>query len=363
MSRTTRAAVAFAPNEPMQIREVTLADPGAGEVLVRFIATGLCHSDLHVLDGTLAQRFPAILGHEGIGEVIEVGPGVTEFAPGDRVIPFLVPDCGECIYCRSGKTNFCAEFPARRQAEESPFSLDGQPVYPFMGIASFAEMSVIRADMIARVSPEARPDQACCIACGVTTGIGAATITANVNPGASVAVFGAGGVGLSVMEGARLAGASTIIAVDRNPAKEAAARQSGATHFILAGGEVAPVRQIRRIAPPGVDFGFECVGVPALMSDVIAATNPAWGTAICVGIMPDDSAFTVPTGNMTLGRALKGSYMGGAKRQDVTRFVDMFVDGRFSLDHVVSHRLALDQVNEGFAMMKSGEAVRSVVLY
>jgi len=363
MSRTVRAAVAFAPNEPMRICEVTLADPGPGEVLVRFIATGLCHSDLHVIEGSFAQRFPAILGHEGIGEVIEVGAGVTDFAPGDRVMPYLVPDCGECDYCRSGRTNFCAAFVARRQAAETPFSLDGEPVWPFMSIASFAEMSVIPADMMTKVSPEARPDHACCIACGVTTGIGAAMITANVQPGSSVAVFGLGGVGLSVVEGARMAGATTIIAIDRNPAKEAVARQSGATHFIVAGGETPPVRQIRKLAPPGVDYAFECVGVPALMADVLAATNPAWGLAVCVGIMPDGSLFSLPTGNFALGRTVRGSYMGGAKRQDVARFVDLFVAGRFSLDHVISHRLALGDINRGFAMMKSGEAVRSVVLY
>jgi S-(hydroxymethyl)glutathione dehydrogenase/alcohol dehydrogenase len=363
MPRQVRAAVAFGPNEPMRLCDVTVADPGPGQVLVRFIASGLCHSDLHVLTGDFGHRFPAILGHEGIAEVVEVGPGVADFVPGDRVIPYLMPDCGECDFCRSGKTNFCAQFPARRVAEETPFSLDGQPVYAFMAIGSFAEMAVIHADMLTKVSVEARTDQACCIACGVTTGIGAATITADVSPGSSVAVFGAGGVGLSVVEGARLAGAKTIIVVDRNPAKEEAARLSGATHFVLAGGDVPPVKQIRKLAAPGVDYAFECVGVPALMADAVAATNPAWGVAVCVGIMPDGSSFNLPTGNIATGRSLKGSLMGGAKRQDVSRFVDMFVAGKFSLDHVVSHRLGLDEINHGFEMMESGEAVRSVVLF
>ncbi|MCK9542374.1 MAG: alcohol dehydrogenase catalytic domain-containing protein [Novosphingobium sp.] len=363
MPHITRAAVAFSPHEPMRLCEVSVADPGPGQVLVRFIATGLCHSDLHVLHGTFAQKFPAILGHEGIGEIVEVGPGVTDFAPGDRVMPYLVPDCGECDFCRSGKTNFCARFAERRMSDETPFSLDGQPVHPFMGIGSFAELSVIHADMITRVSPEARPDQACCIACGVTTGIGAATITAGVGPGSSVAVFGAGGVGLSVVQGARLAGADKIIVVDRNPAKEEVARLSGGTHFIVAGGEEAPVRQIRRLAPPGVDYGFECVGIPDLMADVVAATNPAWGVAVCVGLMPDRSDFSIPTGNISTGRTMKGSLMGGAKRQDVARFVEMFVRGDYSLDHIVSHTLTLDQINHGFDMMVSGEAVRSVVIY
>jgi S-(hydroxymethyl)glutathione dehydrogenase/alcohol dehydrogenase len=363
MSRTTRAAVAFGVGEPMRICEVTLADPGPGQVLVRFIATGLCHSDQHVLDGSFGQRFPAILGHEGIGEIVEVGPGVTDFAPGDRVIPFLVPDCGECAYCKSGRTNMCAKFMQRGASEETPFSLDGQPVHAFFGIGSFAEMSVVYADMITKVSAEARPDQACCIACGVTTGMGAAMITADVQPGESVAVFGTGGVGLSAIQGARLAGAATIIAVDRNPDKEAPARSAGATHFVLSGGEVPAVKQIRGIVPLGVDYAFECVGIPELVNDVVACTNLAWGTAVAVGIMPDRSRYSPLTGYFATGRGLKGSYMGGAKRQDVARFVDMFVKGQFSLDHVVSHKLTLDEINHGFEMMLSGEAVRSVILY
>ena len=363
MARTTRAAVAFGIGEPMRVCEVTVADPGPGQVLLRFIATGLCHSDQHVLDGSFGQRFPVILGHEGIADVVEVGPGVTDFAPGDRVIPFLVPDCGECAFCKSGRTNMCTQFGARLASAETPFSLDGQPVYAFFGIGSFAEFSVVHADMITKVSPEARPDQACCIACGVTTGMGAATITAGVKPGETVAVFGTGGVGLSALQGASLAGATTIIAVDRNPVKEAAARAAGATHFVVAGGDVPAVKQIRAIVPQGVDYAFECVGIPDLVNDAVACTNLAWGMTVIVGIMPDKTRYSVPTGHIATGRGLKGCYMGGAKRQDVARFVDLFVAGRFSLDHVVSHTLTLDEINNGFAMMVSGEAVRSVVIY
>jgi len=363
MTQKVRAAVAFAPNESMRIVEVDLADPGPGQVMIRFIATGLCHSDQHVLDGHMGHKFPAILGHEGIGEVVSVGADVADFQPSDRVIPFLVPDCGRCAFCRSGRTNLCVEFGKRRAADATPFSLDGKPVHVFMGIGSFAEMSVVHADMLVKVDETARTDQACCIACGVTTGIGAATITANVQPGSSVAVFGVGGVGLSVVQGARLAGAGTIIAVDRNPDKEPAARLSGATHFVTAGGEEPAGRQIRRIAPMGVDYAFECVGMPQLLTDALAASNPGWGLAVGVGIMPDGATLPVPAGYLSSGRAVKGSYMGGAKRQDVGRFVDMFVKGDFSLDHIVTHRLPLEEINRGFDMMLSGEAVRSVVIY
>lgn len=219
MSRMVRAAVAFGPHEALRLVELDLADPGFGQVLVRFFATGLCHSDLHVIDGAIGSAYPVVLGHEGIGEAVEVGEGVSQFAKGDRVIPFLVPDCGECVFCRSGRTNMCARLQERLIADKSCFSLDGNPVSQFMSIGSFAEMAVIEADQLAHVSREAPTDLACCVACGVTTGMGAAMITAKVQPGSSVAVFGTGGVGLSVLQGAKLAGATTIIAVDVNSRK------------------------------------------------------------------------------------------------------------------------------------------------
>ena len=232
MPRQIRAAICVAINKPQQIVEVTLADPGPGQVLIKLIATGLCHSDQHVLDGSHQTALPIILGHEGIGEVIEIGEGVEDFAVGDRVIPFLIPDCGKCALCLSGRTNLCAEFQARMASPTTPFSIDGQPVNQYMGIGSFAEMTVVQADMLTKVSGQADPSQACCIGCGVTTGIGAAIISAKVSPGSSVAVFGTGGVGLSVIQGARLAGATTIIAVDINEAKRRVALELGASHFV-----------------------------------------------------------------------------------------------------------------------------------
>lgn len=363
MPRTTRAAVAFAPGQPLEMRELEVRDPGPGEVLVKFLATGLCHSDLHALDGTIDEAFPLVAGHEALGDVVEVGDGVTGFAPGDRVMAFLVPDCGQCPFCLSGRTNFCLQFVARRAAASTPFSLDGAPVHQFMGIGSFAELSVVPADQLVRVSRAARADEACCIGCGVTTGLGAALISARVTPGSSVAVFGVGGVGLSVIKGAKLAGAATIIAIDVNEGKRAVALGAGATHFLNPKAVDDVVLAIQGLTGLGADFAFECVGVPALATQALASTNPCWGVAVNVGVMPTGSEVSTPPFQLLTGRRWTGSFMGGAKRADVARYVDMFVAGEITLDDLVSHRLSLDEINRGFAMMKSGEAVRSVVVY
>jgi S-(hydroxymethyl)glutathione dehydrogenase/alcohol dehydrogenase len=363
MPRVVHAAVAFAPNEPMRIVAVGLRDPGPGEVLVRFLATGLCHSDLHVLDGSLDHPFPVVCGHEGLGEVVEVGAGVEGLAPGDRVVPFLIPDCGKCPFCLSGRTNYCLEFANRQDPAQSPFSLDGQPLARFMAIGSFAEMSVVAADQLTRVSHEAAADQACCIGCGVTTGVGAALISAKVTPGSSVAVFGAGGVGLSVVQGARLAGAGTIIAVDVNEGKRGVAMMMGATHFLNPKDVEDVALAIQGLTGMGVDFSFECVGKPALATLALASSNPAWGLCVVVGVMPSGSQLACEPNQLLVGRRWTGSFMGGAKRSDVARYVEMFVDGEIRLDDLVSHRLRHEEINRGFEMMKSGEGVRSVVVY
>ncbi|MCS6986814.1 MAG: alcohol dehydrogenase catalytic domain-containing protein [Sphingomonadaceae bacterium] len=363
MARTVRAAVCFAPREPLEVIEVELQDPGPGEVLVRFLASGLCHSDLHALEGTIDERFPLVAGHEAIGDVVAVGDGVRDFRAGDRVMAFLVPDCGTCPFCQSGRTNFCRQFPARRQNPRTVFAYRGQPLQSFMGIGSFAEMAVVPADQLVKVNPEARVDQACCIGCGVTTGIGAVLNSARVPPGASVAVFGVGGVGLSVVKGAKLAGAGPIIAIDRNPARRDVALAAGATHFILANGGEDPVAQVMAITGLGADFAFECVGLPELAAQALAATNPCWGMAVNVGLMPAGARLSAVPFHLLTGRHWTGSFMGGAKRADVARYVDMFVAGEFHLDDLVTHRLSLDEINRGFAMMRSGEAVRSVILF
>lgn len=361
MPTKTRAAVVFAINEPMTICELDLADPGPGQVMVKFIATGLCHSDLHVIDGSLGMAPPMLLGHEGIAEVIALGEGVTEFALGDRVIPFLMPDCGVCPFCTSGKTNLCVQ--SARWRENTPFSFEGKPVIALAGIGSFAEKSVVYADMLVKVPEEAQPDLACCIACGVTTGMGAAMLSAKVDKGASVAVFGSGGVGISAIQGSKLAGATTIIAVDLNDRKEEPARAAGATHFINPSRDGDAVEAIRKIVPMGVDFAFDCFGSPVLLAQAIESTNPGWGTSVSVGIMKRGTDVVFPFQSLISGRRVIGSMMGGAKRADVRRLVERFVAGDFKLDSMVSHRLTHDDINRGFDMMKSGESIRSVVTY
>lgn len=363
MPTIVKAAVAFAANEPLQIREVTLADPGPGEVQVRLLATGLCHSDLSALEGKIQQTFPVILGHEGVGDVVAVGDGVTEFCVGDRVIPYLVPDCGECAFCQSGRSNLCVQLMLRRQSGTSPFTLDGQPVAAYCGLATFAEMTVVPVDSLTKISREARVDHACCIACGVTTGLGAALITAKVTPGSSVVVFGSGGVGLSAIQGAKIAGARTIIAVDTNSAKAEVALKLGATHFINPKESGNVVSDIQKLTGSGADFAFECVGSPALARQALESTNPAWGVCVCVGVMPAGQELTAAPFSLMTGRTLTGSLMGGAKRQDVARFVEMYVAGDYGLDDVVSHHLTLEEINHGLEMMRSGEAVRSVISF
>lgn len=361
MSTKTRAAVCFSANEPLTMCDLDLADPGADQVMVRFLASGICHSDLHVLDGSLGMEMPLVLGHEGVGEVIALGEGVTDFAIGDRVMPYLMPDCGKCPFCLSGKTNQCVQ--GARWKSGTPFSYNGQPVPALSGIGSFAEKSVIYTDMLLKVPEDAQPDLACCIACGVTTGLGAAMISAKVTEGSSVAVFGSGGVGISAIQGSALAGATTIIAVDLNDRKREPALAAGATHFVNPGTEGDAVQEIRKIAPMGVDFAFECVGSPLLLAQAIEASNVAWGTSVSVGIMKRGTEIKFPFSSLIGGRRVIGSYMGGAKRADVRRFVEMFVAGEYQLDSMVSHRLSHTEINRGFDMMKSGESIRSVVVY
>lgn len=363
MSIHCRAAVAFAPNQPLEIREVTVRDPGPGEVMVRLAATGLCHSDLHMMDGKGTERFPTVFGHEGIGRVSAVGDGVEGFVVGDVVMPYLVPDCGVCPFCKSGRTNLCVKFGAFRQTPWQPFTLDGEPISAFMELGTFSECTVVKQNMLTRVNPKADPKYACCIACGVTTGVGAALETAKVKPGSTVAVFGAGGVGLSVVQGARIAGAGRIIAIDNNPAKEAVARAMGATDFIDARSVENIVAHLFKLTGTGVDYAFECIGIPSLMRQALESTNPAWGMAINVGVVDAGKELSTLPNTLVTGRHWTGSLMGGAKRQDVARYVDMYVKGEIRLDDLVSHELRLDDINRGFDMMRSGEAVRSVILF
>lgn len=362
MSTKTRAAIATGLNEPLQIVELDLADPGPGQVMLRMLASGLCHSDLHAMDGKLVQRFPFVPGHEGLGEIIALGEGVTDFAIGDRVIPYLIPQCGRCSFCQSGRTNMCVEYRARRNSERTPFSLNGEPVAYFMELGTFAEKTVVWADCLVKVPDNSPPDHVCCIACGVTTGLGSALIRAKVTPGSSVAVIGAGGVGLSVVEGARIAGAGRIIVIDTNPTKEAVARESGATDFVNPTEVGNVVEHVVNLTGMGVDFAFECVGNVNLIRQALEMTHPTWGMAMCVGVVPEGQTTSLAPNTLYAGRVLTGSLMGGAKLQDVGRFVEMYLAGDYSLDHIVSHRLSLEEINKGISMMQTGEGVRSVIM-
>jgi S-(hydroxymethyl)glutathione dehydrogenase/alcohol dehydrogenase len=356
-----KAVVATAVNAPLQVMTLDLAPPGEGEVLVKMHAAGLCHSDLSVLEGKLPQfPFPIILGHEGAGVVVACGPGVTSLKPGDHVVPVSVPECRVCASCISGKTNVCEEM---RKAPPSPFSLDGKRVNAFCSLATFADHSVITESRLAKIRPDAPDDIVCCIGCGVITGVGAALRTAKVEPGSTVAIVGMGGIGLCVLQGARIAGAARIIAIDRNAAREAISRDYGATHFINPANVADLGAAIREIVPAGVDFAFECVGNAALMRTMLEATS-ASGMGVSVGIPGGGAQVTFDPSTFMTGRSWKGSLLGGEKtRTTVPRLVDWYCDGFLKLDELVTHRLQPEQINHGFAMMKSGEAIRSVILY
>ena len=358
----SRAAVFYAPHEKLRIETVDVADPGPHEVLIKLAATGLCHSDLHFIEGDLAHPVPAVLGHEGMGTVLRTGPNVTEVAEGDRVIPYLVPDCGVCPYCRSGKTNNCQQM-GRAYAPDykSWISLGGRPIRSLLGLGTFSEYIVVPEDQVQRVHADAPADQACCIACGVTTGLGAVLITANVEAGSTVVVYGLGGVGLSVIQGARIAGAARIVGVDVNSDKEPVAKAHGATHF-LNGRECDPVAEIMKLTGIGADYAFECVGLPKLFEQTLGCLNRGWGKAISVGVIADRVPVPI-TWSQLSGRSWQRSFMGGAKRRDMAGYVDWFVEGKVKLDQLVSHRITLDQINDGFDLMRQGRAARVVVVY
>jgi len=357
-----KAAVAFGPDRPLDVVTLDLAEPGEGEVLVQMRAAGLCHSDLSVLQGKLATvPFPVVLGHEGAGIVVACGPGVRSLAPGDHVVPVAVPECGVCPSCTSGKTNVCDEL---RRPRPSPFSLDGQTIASFCALGTFADHSVIAENRLAKIRADAPDDIVCYIGCGVITGVGAALKTAKVGPGSSVAIVGMGGIGLSVLQGARIAGATRIIAIDLNASREQICRDYGATDFINPSQVEDLGAAIRSIVPLGVDFAFECVGNAGLMRTMLEATHHGWGMGISVGIPGGGAQVTFDPATFMTGRQWKGSMLGGEKtRTTVPTLVDWYCDGFLKLDELVTHRLPQSEINRGFDMMKSGEAIRSVIVY
>ena len=359
----TRAAIVHAPNQPMTIETIDIDGPRAGELLIQIKATGLCHSDLHVLEGNVPWQFPTVLGHESAGVVVECGEGVTAFEPGDHVIPFLVPRCGRCAYCASPKTNLCVEALARLRPREGRFLLDGKPLHQLWGLGTLAEHAVVPADTVVRVRKDAPLDRICYIACGATTGIGAALFSAKIEAGSTVVVFGLGGIGLNVVQGARLAGARMIVGVDTNPAKEPIARRLGATEFVDPRAVPKLASHLMKLTGGGADYSFECIGDPATMRHAFECTHPAWGKSYVIGVAPHGADVCATPAHLMLGRHWTGCYMGGARLERLPQLVDWYMQGKIELDSLITHRVTLDQVGEGFEMMKRGEGIRTIVVF
>ena len=367
----TRAAVAFESGKPLSIETVDLQPPGPTEVLVEIKATGLCHTDAFTLSGSDPEGlFPAILGHEGAGVVLEVGSEVRSLRPGDHVIPLYTPECRECEYCLNPKTNLCQ---AIRETQgkglmpdgTSRFSLDGRPLHHYMGTSTFANHTVLPEITLAKINPDAPFDKVCYIGCGVTTGIGAVIWTAGVEPGSKVVVFGLGGIGLNVIQGARLAGASQIVGVDLNPSKRSLAEKFGMTDFVNPNdveGELVPY--IVSITGGGADYSFECIGNVKVMRDALECCHKGWGTSVIIGVAGAGEEISTRPFQLVTGRNWRGSAFGGARgRTDVPKIVDWYMDGRINIDDLITHTLTLDEINDGFDLMHRGESIRSVVVY
>ena len=367
---TTKAAVAFAAGQPLSIETVDLAPPAAGEVLVEMKATGICHTDAYTLSGADPEGlFPAILGHEGAGIVREVGAGVSTLKPGDHVIPLYTPECRKCKFCLSGKTNLCG---AIRDTQgqglmpdgSSRFSLNGEPLFHYMGTSTFANFTVVPEIALAKIREDAPFDKVCYIGCGVTTGLGAVMNTAKVEAGASVAVFGLGGIGLNVVQGARLAGADRIIGVDLNPQRRTLAEQFGMTDFINPTDVDGVVEAIVELTDGGVDYSFECIGNTDVMRQALECCHKGWGESIIIGVAAAGREIATRPFQLVTGRVWRGTAFGGAKgRTDVPQIVDWYMDGKINIDDLITHTFSLDEINAGFDVMHSGESIRSVVVY
>ena len=366
-----RAAVAFEAGKPLSIETVQLEGPRAGEVLVEIKATGLCHTDKFTLSGDDPEgAFPAILGHEGAGVVVEVGPGVTTLQPGDHVIPLYTPECRECDYCLSRKTNLCQKIRITQGRGVMPdgtsrFSYKGKPVLHYMGCSTFANYTVLPEISLAKVRKDAPFEKICYIGCGVTTGIGAVIFTAKVEPGANVVVFGLGGIGLNVIQGARLAGADRIVGVDINPGREALARKFGMTHFVNpkeVKGDI--VGHLVELTKGGADYSFECVGNTTLMRQALECAHKGWGVSTVIGVAGAGQEISTRPFQLVTGRRWQGSAFGGARgRTDVPKIVDWYMDKKINIDDLITHVLPLERINEGFDLMARGESIRSVVTF
>ncbi|WP_095590836.1 S-(hydroxymethyl)glutathione dehydrogenase/class III alcohol dehydrogenase [Actibacterium ureilyticum] len=373
----TRAAVALEAGKPLEVMEINLQGPQPGEVLVEIKATGICHTDEFTLSGADPEGvFPAILGHEGAGVVLEVGAGVTSVAPGDHVIPLYTPECRACPSCLSQKTNLCTAIRSTQGQGLMPdgtsrFStLDGDPILHYMGCSTFANHTVLPEIAVAKVRPDAPFDKICYIGCGVTTGIGAVINTAKVEIGAKAVVFGLGGIGLNVLQGLRLAGADMIIGVDLNDDKKAMAEHFGMTHFINPKNCENVVQEIVELTKTpfdqigGADYSFDCTGNVKVMRDALECTHRGWGQSIIIGVAPAGAEIATRPFQLVTGRVWKGTAFGGARgRTDVPQIVDWYMDGKIEIDPMITHTLSLDDINKGFDLMHAGESIRSVVVY
>ncbi|MFT7572797.1 MAG: S-(hydroxymethyl)glutathione dehydrogenase/alcohol dehydrogenase [Paracoccaceae bacterium] len=367
----TRAAIATKAGEPLSIETVTLDGPREGEVLVEIKATGVCHTDAFTLSGDDPEGiFPAILGHEGAGVVVDCGPGVTTLKKGDHVIPLYVPECRQCKSCLSGKTNLCTSIRETQGQGVMPdgssrFSIGGDKIFHYMGTSTFANHTVVPEIALAKVREDAPFDKICYIGCGVTTGIGAVITTAQVEPGANVVVFGLGGIGLNVVQGARLAGANKIIGVDLNPARKEMAERFGMTHFVNPNeveGDLVPY--IVDLTDGGADYSFECIGNVNTMRQALECAHRGWGESIIVGVAGAGQEISTRPFQLVTGRVWKGTAFGGAKsRRDVPKIVDWYMDGKIEIDPMITHTMPLDQINDAFDLMHKGESIRSVITF
>ncbi|MFP6729258.1 MAG: S-(hydroxymethyl)glutathione dehydrogenase/class III alcohol dehydrogenase [Alphaproteobacteria bacterium] len=366
-----RAAVAHEAGKPLVIETVNLEGPRPGEVMVEIYATGICHTDEFTLSGADPEGlFPAILGHEGAGVVVEVGQGVTSVKPGDHVIPLYTPECRQCDYCTSGKTNLCQAVRVTQGQGVMPdgssrFSLGGEPLYHYMGTSTFSNFTVLPEIAVAKIREDAPFDKVCYIGCGVTTGLGAVMNTAKVEPGSNVVVFGLGGIGLNVIQGARMVGCDRIVGVDINPERRAMAEKFGMTHFVNPNeveGDLVPY--LVDITKGGADYSFECIGNVDVMRDALECCHKGWGESIIIGVAGAGQEITTRPFQLVTGRVWRGTAFGGAKgRTDVPRIVDWYMEGKINIDDLITHTMPLEDINKGFDLMHAGKSIRSVVTF
>jgi S-(hydroxymethyl)glutathione dehydrogenase / alcohol dehydrogenase len=368
----TRAAIAFEAKKPLEIVELDLEGPKAGEVLVEIMATGICHTDAYTLDGFDSEGiFPSILGHEGAGIVREVGAGVTSVKPGDHVIPLYTPECRQCKSCLSSKTNLCTAIRATQGKGLMPdgtsrFSYKGETIHHYMGCSTFSNLTVLPEIAVAKIREDAPFQTSCYIGCGVTTGVGAVVNTAKVEPGANVVVFGLGGIGLNVIQGARLVGADRIVGVDINPDREEWGRRFGMTDFILGCGKSRDevIAEVLALTDGGADYTFDCTGNTEVMRTALECCHRGWGESIIIGVAEAGKEIATRPFQLVTGRVWKGTAFGGARgRTDVPKIVDWYMSGKIAIDPMITHVLSLEEINKGFDLMHAGESIRSVVVY